>query len=128
MSVRTVGVDEFASELNKILSEYADVTAEGMKKAVRKAGNTARKEISQNAPSRTGKYAESWAVRKTSEDAHSIGLVVHSKNRYFLTHLLENGHANRNGGRTKAYPHIAPAEETAARQLEADIRKEIRNG
>ena len=33
-----------------------------------------------------------------------------------MTHLLEKGHANRDGGRTKAYPHIKPAEEEAVKE------------
>ena len=128
MSSRTIRVEDLEGELSKILSDYADVTAEGMKKAVRKAGNSVRKEISETAPKKTGRYAKSWSVKTVKNSGHEIGVVVHSKNRYSLTHLLENGHALRNGGRARAFPHIAPAEEHALTQLETDIRKEIGNG
>ena len=57
MSSRTIRVEDLEGELSKILSDYADVTAEGMKKAVRKAGNSVRKEISETAPKKTGRYA-----------------------------------------------------------------------
>ena len=125
MSIR---IDDLAREVMKGLDEYADVTTEQVKKAVRKAGNTVRREIQENAPKNTGDYAKSWAVKKVRESSHTLELVVHSKNRYQLTHLLEFGHCLRNGGRTRAMPHIAPAEEKGIEQLEKQIERSIRNG
>ena len=117
----SIKIDDLAREVMKGLDEYADVTTEQVKKAVRKAGNTVRKEIQENAPKNTGDYTKSWAVKKVRESSHTLELVVHSKNRYQLTHLLEFGHCLRNGGRTRAMPHIAPAEEKGIEQLEKMI-------
>ena len=125
MSIR---IDDLAREVMKGLDEYADVTTEQVKRAVRKAGNTVRKEIQENAPKNTGDYAKSWTTKKVRESSHTLELVVHSKNRYQLTHLLEFGHCLRNGGRTRAVPHIAPAEEKGIEQLEKQIERSIRNG
>ena len=124
----SIKIDDLAKEVMRGLDEYADVTTEQVKKAVRKAGNTVRKEIQQNAPKNTGNYAKSWAVKKVRESSHTLELVVHSKNRYQLTHLLEFGHCLRNGGRTRTMPHIAPAEEEGIEQLERQIERSIRNG
>lgn len=48
--------------------------------------------------------------------------------RYQLTHLLEFGHAKRGGGRTRAFPHIAPAEQAGIEQLTRDIERDLRKG
>ena len=50
----------------KGLDEYAEVTTEQVKKAVRKEGNTVRKEIQENAPKDSGDYAKSWTVKKSA--------------------------------------------------------------
>lgn len=103
-------IDDMASEIMKGLMEYADLADSTMKKAVRKTATEVKKEISANAPKRTGKYRKSWTTRKTKENSHTLEMTVHSKNRYQLAHLLEHGHAKRNGGRVSGKPHIAPAE------------------
>ena len=124
----TVKIDGLADAVMKELSEYADVIDSDMRKAVTKAGQTVRKDISARAPRRHGDYAKSWATKKTRQSARSLEVTVYSRNRYQLAHLLEHGHAKRNGGRTRAFPHIAPAEENGVRQLEEDIKRSIRHG
>jgi hypothetical protein len=123
---RTINIDQLAETVMDGLKEYAKLTADELKEDVKKAGNTVKKQIESTAPRKTGKYAKSWAVKKTKETSDSIQLVVHSKDRYQLTHLLEHGHALRGGGRTRAFPHIAPAEEEGERQLISDIERDLR--
>lgn len=103
-------IDDMAAEIMRGLTEYADLADTEMKKAVRKTATEVRKEISDHAPKRTGKYARSWATKKTKENSHTLEMTVHSKDRYQLAHLLEKGHAKRGGGRVPGKPHIAPAE------------------
>jgi len=123
-----VSIDGLADAVMENLMEYADLAASDVKKAVRKAGNTARKEIEARAPRDTGAYAKSWSVKTTKESSSALQVTVHSQNRYQIAHLLEHGHAKRGGGRVAARPHIAPAEELAAEQLEQDIERSLSNG
>ena len=118
-------IDDLTAEVMKGLSEYAELTDKAMKKAVRKTATAVKNEISENAPKKTGRYQKSWTAKKVKENSHTLEMTVHSKDRYQLTHLLEKGHALRNGGRSRAFPHIAPAEEHGAEMLEDLIRKEL---
>ena len=127
MAGKRCSTDRMADAIMEGLQEYAGLAADELKKAVRKAGNTARKDIQANAPEKTGVYRKSWAVKKTRETSDSIQIVVHSK-RYQLTHLLEFGHAKRGGGRTRAFPHIAPAEQAGIEQLTRDIERDLQKG
>ena len=111
-------VDAMDDEIMKGLTEYADLADTSMKKAVRKTAKSVKDEISSNAPKRTGAYSKSWTAKKTKENSHSLAMIVHSKNRYQLAHLLEKGHAKRGGGRVSGKPHIAPAEENGVQLLE----------
>lgn len=123
-----VSIDDLAQEINKSLIEYAGLTSEIMKKTVRKAANSVKNEIQDNAPRDTGNYAKSWAVKKVAENSGQLQLVVHSKNRYQLAHLIEFGHAKRNGGRVAGKVHIAPAEQVGIKQLEEEIARNLENG
>lgn len=120
-----IRIDQLASEVMAGLTEYADLATEDMKKAVKKAGATVRKEIQANAPKDTGDYAKSWSVKNMKETSSSLEVAVHSRNRYQLAHLLEFGHAKRGGGRVPGKAHIAPAEEKGVRELEQEIQKAL---
>ena len=128
MSGTIVSIDKLADAVMDGLNEYADLATDDMKAAVRKAGNTVRNEIKANAPKRSGKYASSWSVKTDRETSTSLSLIVHSRNRYQLAHLLEFGHAKRGGGRVPAQPHIAAAEQKGTEKLEAAIERSLSHG
>lgn len=123
---RTIPVDQLAKEVMDGLEEYAELAADVLKKEIQETGKSVKEQISQTAPRRTGRYAKSWAVKKVSETSNSLEVTVHSKNRYMLTHLLENGHAKRGGGRVAGIPHIAPAEEQGIKELEERIERALK--
>ena len=123
---RNVSIEEMANAIMEDLQEYADSAALDVKAAVRKSANTVKKQIGENAPvGKTGRYAKSWRVKTTEENSQKLVQTVHSPKRYMLAHLLEKGHAKRNGGRTRAIPHIAPAEQAGIEQLESLIRRAL---
>ena len=121
----TVRIDQMADAIMQGLNEYAELATEDMKKAVKAASKTVKKEIQAGAPQKSGAYSKSWAVKTVRETANSLEQTVHSKNRYQLAHLLEHGHAKRGGGRVSGKSHIAPAEQMGIEQLENAIEKAL---
>lgn len=97
---RSVSIDEMAAAINEGLEEYADLSAQGVKSAVRKSAKAVKEQINSSAPVRTGRYAKSWAVKITAESSQSLEQTVYSPSRYMLSHLLEEAAA-------RAYDELA---------------------
>ena len=123
---RKVKINCLADAIKDSLKEYADMSSEKVKTAVKEAGKTVKKEIEMSAPKDTGDYSKSWAVENVKETASSLEVAVHSKSRYQLAHLLEFGHAKRGGGRVSSKVHIASAEEKGIKQFEEDLKKALK--
>ena len=123
---KTIPIDELADVINEGLKEYADLATEDVKSAVKKTAKAVKDQINGSAPVRTGKYAKSWKVKTTAESANGLEQTVYSPTRYMLSHLLEKGHAKRGGGRVRAIPHIAPAEEMGIEMFEGLIEKALK--
>lgn len=123
---RTVSIDEMDSAIMEELEKYAELASDDLKAAVKETAASVRKDIQAGAPVDTGKYKKSWSVKNVHEDSESIDLVVHSRNRYQLAHLLEHGHAKRGGGRVAAKPHIAAAEQRGNEKLVTTIEQKLK--
>ena len=53
--------------------------------------------------------------------------VVHNKNAWQLTHLLEYGHATRDGGRYEGIKHIEPNEKETIQSIAKMVEEVINN-
>lgn len=126
MSGQTVNVDGLAAAVIDGLKEYADLASDKMKAAVKKSAKTVKDDINGSAPVRSGRYAASWSTKTTKESSNALEVTVYSPSRYMLAHLLEFGHAKRGGGRVRAIPHIAPAEQHGIKELERQIERALK--
>ena len=125
---RTVSIDEMDSAIMDELEKYAELASDDLKAAVKETAASVRKDIQAGAPVDTGKYKKGWSVKNVHEDSESIDLVVHSRNRYQIAHLLEHGHAKRGSGRVAAKPHIAAAEQRGNEKLVTTIEQKLKGG
>lgn len=125
----TVKVDDLSIEISRYLKNYSqevadlieeevDTTAEEILKDV-KASN-AWKDISSS-------YRKGWDIKK-SKKGGSVSRTIYNKTDYQIAHLLELGHLNKDGSRTKARPHLRPVSDKHLPQMEQRINQLIKNG
>lgn len=123
---KTIKVDDLSKAILEELKNYEGVTEEAAWSGVADTSKEAVQQLRKAHPAGSGeygswdKYNRGWTVKKTKRDKTAT---VHNATDYQLTHLLEKGHAKVNGGRTRAFPHIAPVAEKCEGELLENIRK-----
>ena len=124
----SIKIENLQKEVTKYLTDYVEDIEEGVQETTDKLSKEAVKEIKQASPKRQGTrknpYYKGWTSKKEKK-GKKYTRKIHNKTNYQLTHLLENGHATRNGGRTKAQPHIKPVEEKYNKLYEKEIKAVI---
>lgn len=124
---RTIPVDQLTRSIEKILSEYSGDVQTDVNEAVKKVSMAGAKAVKASARSSfggTGKYAAGWTSKAETGRLSAQG-VIYNKDTPGLPHLLENGHANRGGGRTPGRAHIKPVEEKIVKDFEERLRKKL---
>lgn len=117
-------VDNLAKELGVIIDQEGMRIRGATEDVVRKVSAKTVVNLKNNSPKRTGAYAKDWTFKVKKEAYLFIGAVFNQKH-YRLTHLLNNGHAKRNGGRVEGDGHITKAQEEAGEQLINELTREI---
>lgn len=127
MSNTRIQIGQLASTIRDCIEGYTDEMALGTKEAVQKVGKEGAKMLKANSPKRhssggrPGAYAKGWRFKVQNESADKIEGVLYNATNPGLPHLLEFGHALRQGGRSPAISHIAPVEQYCTEQLEKEI-------
>ena len=130
---KKIKVDQLTKEIEKALTEFVGVTEEACDKGVRETAKDAVQALRTAHPSGSGQYGSwdksynrGWKVMQTKTDKrYHRKATIHNETDYQLTHLLEKGHALAGGGRTQAFPHIAPVAEQCETDLLQNIKKHI---
>lgn len=115
--MQTCTSDKFGEIVLKQFTRYSAQVQSKLSEETLRVGKDCAKKLRKISPKRHGKnggrYAKGWRVKKDAESPYTVSVVVHNETDYQLTHLLENGHATVDGGRTQAIPHIRVAEKEA---------------
>lgn len=122
---KAIEVDALTKEIAKALEDYEDDISEVVEEVSNKIGKEAVEEVKQKSPKKRGSYAKGWTLKKDKQGKGKYSVKIHNKTDYQLTHLLEFGHATRNGGRTKAIPHIRPVEQKYVKEYEQELKRKL---
>ena len=95
------------------LEEFEGEVMDTMAEIVPDLLKDAQKQLKKASPQRSGEYAKGWKVQ-TEKTRTGVSGVLYNAKKPGLTHLLENGHAKRGGGRTTPQEHIAPVNDWVA--------------
>lgn len=119
--MKSVRADNLGLVLQGIVDEYASEATEILKEETKKTAKAAVKNLKMRSPegkgSRKGHYKDGWTSKAEKEGSSSVSYVVYNRTKPGLIHLLENGHANRGGGRTEGKSHVRPVADEAEREL-----------
>ena len=121
--------NDLAAAIMEMVEDYTQTCAEDMMRIAQEVAKDGVKMLKAKSPrgtgSKKGHYADGWTVKAVKTDPYSFSFVVHNKKKPGLTHLLENGHQLRGGGRARAFPHIAEVEEWCIEEYERRLNKEL---
>ena len=125
-----IKLDELQKAVMDYLENYKEDIDEDVIETVDEITKKARDELKQNSPrgkgTRSNPYYKGWAIKLNKKRSGVYHKVIWNKTNYQLTHLLEFGHVTRNGGRTKAIPHIRPIEQKYNVEFVDKLEKKIR--
>lgn len=127
---KSIKPDDLGKEISKYLNEYKEDIEEDVVDTVDLITKEARDELIKTSPRRKGTrenpYYRGWSVKLSKRKTGVYHKVIWNKTNYQLTHLLEFGHTTRNGGRTRAIPHIRPVEEKYNVEFVDKLKTKIR--
>ena len=128
---KKIPIDRLSAEINKILTEYGDEVQENVNDAARRVTKSGAKAVKGNAQStfiisknKEKNYAKGWTSKFETGRLSAQG-IIYNKDLPGLPHLLEKGHAKRNGGRTDGRPHIAPVEQKLIEDFVKAVKEAI---
>ena len=98
-------INDIAKEIAKAMKDYTDDVKEGIEQEINETAKNIVKDLKSSSPKETGDYGKGWS-QKNFKSGTGYEKVVHNRTDYQLTHLLEKGHQNRDGGRTQGKEHI----------------------
>ena len=119
-------VDTLADDVKKIIEDYEGEATNLTKEVVRKIGQKGVQALKSASGifGGTGKYASGWSSR-VEETRMGATATLYNAKVPGLPHLLEHGHAKRNGGRVSGRVHIKPVEDELEKAFTQELESNL---
>lgn len=121
-----ISIDSLTDVIMEELHTFSEGVTEQLKEDVKQVARECVQDIKKNVPEDTGDYKKGWKAKVSYESKNDIRVTVYNAKKPQLTHLLEYGHAKRNGGRVEGKSHIRPAQKYAEVSLEGKAKAIVR--
>lgn len=131
MSGAKISIDQLSEAVNKELTLYSENVIKGVKNQAKISMDQLVRETKATAPvgKRRRHYKDSIKSRKESEDKQSVSYLWYvDGSDYRLSHLLEHGHALRNGGRVSGTHFIQNALDPIMEDYQRKVEEVCKNG
>ena len=131
---RRIGVLDLSKEIDAMFVTYGNQVSEVIDDAIKTVAEEAETElkaVQKFNPERnpSGVYSGDWTFTVEPVKRFVRKVVVYNDEHYRLTHLLENGHAVKRGGRVvgkaQSYEHIYPVNQKAQERFVEEIVERI---
>lgn len=126
-----INVNAISDAIAQELTIYSQEVTEIIKNEAKEHMSRLVKETKKTAPvgKRKKHYRDSIKSKKTSENDRGASYTWYVEGAdYRLSHLLENGHATRDGGRVEGTHFIEKASEPIIAEFVAKVEEAIRRG
>lgn len=128
-----IQIEQISKAISNELKIYSASVTKGMKKVNDECMKEFTSDTKRDAPrsntKRSGTFAKNITSKTTLETPNKKVNTWYVKDpEYRLTHLIKNGHAKRNGGRTKAQDFITPNYNKLEENFDEGIKEVIERG
>lgn len=130
MASKKVTLENLGKEIDKILEEYSGDIESNLDEITKKIGKKGAQALKNeslaafpDSKKHKKRYGQTWTSRAEKNRLYTTVTIYNSQPG--LPHLLEYGHASRNGGRVSGREHISPVEEQLIAEFEREVESKL---